>query len=50
MPPKKFLKPKPKGKIKPPEPETENDFLEAQATPRKPFASSTERLTPTMKA
>ncbi|KAG9189516.1 hypothetical protein G6011_06384 [Alternaria panax] len=29
MPPKKFLKPKPKGKIKPPEPETENDFLEA---------------------
>ncbi|KAH6878143.1 hypothetical protein BKA58DRAFT_89594 [Alternaria rosae] len=29
MPPKKFLKPKPKGKVKPPEPETENDFLEA---------------------
>jgi ABC-type glycerol-3-phosphate transport system substrate-binding protein len=29
MPPKKFLKPKPKGKMKPPEPETENDFLEA---------------------
>ncbi|CAG5178959.1 uncharacterized protein ALTATR162_LOCUS8962 [Alternaria atra] len=29
MPPKKFLKPKPKGKIKPPDPETENDFLEA---------------------
>ncbi|KAI4637818.1 hypothetical protein J4E83_000636 [Alternaria metachromatica] len=29
MPPKKFLKPKPKGKVKPPEPKTENDFLEA---------------------
>ena len=31
MPPKRkdFLKPKPKGKMKPQEPQTENDFLEA---------------------
>jgi hypothetical protein len=29
MPPKKFLKPKPKGKVKPQGPQSENDFLEA---------------------
>jgi hypothetical protein len=29
MPPKKFLKPKPKGKVKPQGPQSENDFLDA---------------------